>query len=681
MRQLLLVCSLFIATAFAQSSQNPAATVAPCDQSPDDAVRYTVLLAGNRAGVQTSWTAAGGKSIQTCFEFNDRGRGPRLRTEIRLSSNAAPVVERTRGNDYLKGAVDEQFALENGQANWSNQAEHDRKPVSAPAFYVSMNGPPEEIAMLLRALLAAPNRTLALLPAGQAAAERVGELEVSAGGQKKRLTRYAISGLGFSPTLVWLDDANNFFAQISGWMSVIRAGWEEAAATLDHAQDTALAARNLELARKLGHKPSGPLVIRHARLFDAASATVRPDMTVVIAGNRIERVVPDAAAKIPAHARITDARGKTLLPGLWDMHVHLSEDDGLLNIANGITSVRDLANDTDKLLAMRKSFDQGTAIGPRVVMAGIIDGPGPYAGPTKVLVATPEQARAAVDNYARLGYVQIKIYSSVKPELVPVIVAEAHKLGLRVSGHVPAFMTAEQAVRDGFDELQHANFLFLNFLFDKVQDTRTPARFTAVAQNAPDLDLHSERVQQFIRLLKDHHTDVDPTLDVFEDMFTARPGHVSPTYAEVADRLPVQVRRQFLAGGLPVPEGMDVRYRDAFRAMLNLVAELYRAGIPIEAGTDSLAGFSLHRELELYVEAGIPAPAVLQLATLGAARIMKRDRDLGSIAPGKLADVILVDGDPAASISDIRRVSTVIKDGVIYNAAELDRALGVTPLP
>ncbi|MGB9105771.1 MAG: amidohydrolase family protein, partial [Terriglobales bacterium] len=108
---------------------------------------------------------------------------------------------------------------------------------------------------------------------------------------------------------------------------------------------------------------------------------------------------------------------------------------------------------------------------------------------------------------------------------------------------------------------------------------------------------------------------------------------------------------------------------------------LYRAGIPIEAGTDSLAGFSLHRELELYVEAGIPAPAVLQLATLGAARIMKRDRDLGSIAPGKLADVILVDGDPAASISDIRRVSTVIKDGVIYNAAELDRALGVTPLP
>ncbi|MGB9106775.1 MAG: hypothetical protein WCC59_18620, partial [Terriglobales bacterium] len=186
MRQLLLVCSLFIATAFAQSSQNPAATVAPCDQSPDDAVRYTVLLAGNRAGVQTSWTAAGGKSIQTCFEFNDRGRGPRLRTEIRLSSNAAPVFERTRGNDYLKGAVDEQFALENGQANWSNQAEHDRKPVSAPAFYVSMNGPPEEIAVLLRALLAAPNRTLALLPAGQATAERVGELAVSAGGQKKR---------------------------------------------------------------------------------------------------------------------------------------------------------------------------------------------------------------------------------------------------------------------------------------------------------------------------------------------------------------------------------------------------------------------------------------------------------------------------------------------------------------
>ncbi len=670
---------LTIANSTAQSSPKPAETVAPCEESPAGAVRYTVLLAGNRAGLATSWQEPD-KSLQYCFEFNDRGRGPRLRTEIRLGPKAMPILERTRGYDYLKGAVDEQFSLQNGRARWSNKAERGEQTLSAPAFYSSMYGPPEEAALLLRAVLAAPNHILALLPSGQATAERAGELEVTAKGEKKRVTQYAISGLGFSPTYLWLDEANNFFAQVSGWSSVIRAGWEDAAATLDRVQDKALAARNLELARKLGHKPSGPLVIRHARMFDAASASVRPDMTVIIAGERIQQVIADGDAKIPAGAQVIDASGQSLLPGLWDMHVHLSEDDGLLDIANGITTVRDLANDTDKLLAMRKSFEEGTAIGPRVIMAGIIDGKGPFAGPTKVLVDTPEEARAAVDNYKKLGYVQIKIYSSVKPELVPVIVAEAHKLGLRVSGHVPAFMTAEQAVRDGFDELQHANFIFLNFLYDKVQDTRTPARFTAVAQNAPDIDLHSERVQQFIHLLRERGTCVDPTLDAFENMFVARAGQMSPTYAEVADRLPVQVRRQFLTGGLPIPAGMDQRYRAAFRAMLNLVAELYRDGIPIEAGTDQMAGFSLHRELELYVEAGIPAPKVLQLATLGAARIMKRDREVGSIAPGKLADLVLVDGDPAANIRDIRRVRTVVKNGVVYDATELDRALGVTPL-
>jgi imidazolonepropionase-like amidohydrolase len=162
-------------------------------------------------------------------------------------------------------------------------------------------------------------------------------------------------------------------------------------------------------------------------------------------------------------------------------------------------------------------------------------------------------------------------------------------------------------------------------------------------------------------------------------MFTDRPGKVSASYAAVADRLPAQIRRGFFYGGLEVPEGMDQHYRDSFQQMLKMTKTMYDAGIPIEAGTDALAGFSLHRELELYAEAGIPAPKVLQLATLGAARVMKRDQERGSVAVGKLADVILVDGDPAAHISDIRRVTTVMKDGVVYQTADLYRAIGVKP--
>jgi hypothetical protein len=362
------------------------------------------------------------------------------------------------------------------------------------------------------------------------------------------------------------------------------------------------------------------------------------------------------------------------------MHVHLGEwDDGALHLAAGVTTVRDLGNEIDHLQQMRASFDSGVLAGPHVVMAGFIDGRGPYQAPSKVFADTPEEARADIARYKSLGYEQIKIYSSVKPELVSVIADAAHQAGMRVSGHVPAYMTMEQAVEKGYDEVQHANFWFLNFMFDTVPDTRTPARFTAVGEHAAELDLDSERVRKFLRVLHDHHTVLDPTVTVFEGMFTARPGVMSPEMAPVASRLPPQIRRASMSGGLPVTADNDQKYRNAFAAMLRMLKKLYDAGQPIVAGTDSTPGFTLHRELESYAAAGIPSAKVLQLATLGAARVMKHDKETGSIAPGKAADLILVDGDPAARITDIRRVVLVIKDGTMYDAGALYQALGVAP--
>ena len=260
------------------------------------------------------------------------------------------------------------------------------------------------------------------------------------------------------------------------------------------------------------------------------------------------------------------------------------------------------------------------------------------------------------------------------------ITEEAHRRGMRVSGHVPAFMTAEQAVRAGYDEIQHMNMLFLNFLYDRVQDTRSPARFTAVAEHAAEIDLDSPRVRSFLALLKERKVTVDPTLDVFENLFADRPGRVAAAFTEVADRMPPLVRRGFLEGGLPVPEGADERWRAAFPAMERMLMALRREGIPIVAGTDSLAGFSLPRELELYVEAGIPAPEVLRMATLGAARVLGRDDRLGEIAPGKLADMILVDGDPTRRIGDVRRVLLVVADGAVFDPEALSREVGIRPL-
>jgi imidazolonepropionase-like amidohydrolase len=349
-----------------------------------------------------------------------------------------------------------------------------------------------------------------------------------------------------------------------------------------------------------------------------------------------------------------------------------------MNIAAGVTTVRDMANDIDQLQDMRRRWESGEAIGPRVLMAGFIDSPGPYAGPSKVLVSTEQEALAAVDRYKQLGYVQIKLYSSLDTRLIAPIIARAHELGMRVSGHIPNGINAEQAVEAGFNEIQHINFLFLNF-WDGI-DTRTPQRFIQVAQRAADLDLGSPEVRNFLALLKRRQIAIDPTVNVFEGFFVGRPGTLSPGWAEVADRLPPLMRRGLLAGsGLPVPDGMAEQYRKSFRACLAMVKALYDNGIPFEAGTDATAGFQLHRELELYVEAGIPAPVALRSATLVPARIMKRDQDLGTIAPGKLADLILVDGDPAARISDIRRVVLTVKGGTIYDPAEIYRSLGVKP--
>ena len=278
-----------------------------------------------------------------------------------------------------------------------------------------------------------------------------------------------------------------------------------------------------------------------------------------------------------------------------------------------------------------------------------------------------------------MGYVQIKVYSSLKPELVPGIIKVAHARGLRVSGHIPNGMIASQFVEDGADEIQHINFIFLNFLGSQVKDTRTPERFTAVGDNAAKLDLQSKPVNDFIQLLLDHHTTVDVTLATFEGMFTERPGQVSPDIAPVLKRLPAQVQRGAYSGGLPVTAENDQLYKDSYRAMLAMTKRMYDAGVPILAGTDSTAGIMLHRELELEVQAGIPPVKSLQIATWNAARLLKQEKDLGSIAPGKRADFLLVEGNPAEHISDIRRCRVVMKNGTIYNSGDVYTAVGIQP--
>jgi imidazolonepropionase-like amidohydrolase len=305
----------------------------------------------------------------------------------------------------------------------------------------------------------------------------------------------------------------------------------------------------------------------------------------------------------------------------------------------------------------------------------VLDGKGPNASPTPLLVDDEASVRATIDRLAAAGFAQAKVYNSFPAALVPAFVDEAHKRGLRASGHVPDGMKALDLVRAGVDELQHAYMVLLQFVREPTRDKLTPvSRFQAFAAQAGAIDFSSPAVRAFVNELKARHVDVDITLVSGEQELMAKAGQPSPVYAAVAARLPAQTERQI------VDVGALVSSPAAFAATLRLARVLHDAGVPLAFGTDEvLYGFSDERELELYVAAGIPAGDALYAATLGAARIMKRDGELGSVAPGKLADLVIIDGDPLADIAAVRRPTLVCKNGNLYDPIALWRALGIAP--
>jgi imidazolonepropionase-like amidohydrolase len=637
-----------------------------------------ILIQGNPAGTQTVQTDSAGIT-HVEYSYNDRGRGDHITATWKLDTAGVPTNYDAHGNDYMKAPVEERFEIKNGKASWINRSEKGEHVISGEAFYVPANPPPEFLGVLARALLKAPAHKLPLLPAGEASIEETGKLAVNSASDKAELIQYRVTGLGFTPQAIWLEHDGNTAASVSSWFSVVPAQYQAAIPQLQDAQQAADEAWSARLAHDLTRVPKGDLVIHNAFLFDPRDLNVTPGMSVLVRGDRVIRVAPDADMKSPTDAEIIDAHGRFLMPGLWDNHQHFSDIDGPLDLANGVTSARDMANDTDTFLKRVARFDNGTELGPRVLKAGIIDGTGEFAGPTKMRVDTAQQAIQDVDWYADHGYVQIKIYSSVKPELVPIIADHAHARGLRVSGHVPAFMSARQFVEGGADEIQHINFIELNFLFPEVKETRNRDRFIKVAEHAREFTPDKPEVRDFIAFLKQDHTVLDPTMDAFEGLFCGDPAIVMPGLEDIASRFPPQVRRQLLSGALEVPKDKAAAYREAFPAMLRLLKALHDAGITIIPGTDNLAGYMLHHELELYVQAGIPAAEVLRMATLTPALVMGVNKDRSVIAAGKLADMVLIDGDPTQNIRDINKIATVIKGGKVYDPAAIEKALGIAP--
>ncbi len=611
-------------------------------------------------------------SYRFVWEYNDRGRGPHLNETIKLDANGYPEFLEVIGHNYLKDTVNEIFTADGTIAEWKSRSESGNREIDQPAFYVGVNSTLGNTELLIRNMLIRQKESVELYPNGQVTISDIEELKIS---DTLDLKLIEIVGFSFSPFYMWFDSENRLFAAPSSWLTTIRNGYEPLTTQLYELQTKKEKEYFKKTAEKNTETPGGKVAITNANIFDSNTGEIIRNQHVILNGNKIENII-DGSQELPEVTQVIDGANHTLMPGLFDMHTHLDRSSGILNLAAGVTSVRDLANSFD-LPDIRDEFNENTVLGPRIlVMSGFVDQAGPYAGPIGKIVSSLEEGLEAIDFYKERGYHQIKLYSSIDPTWVKPLADKAHEMGLRVSGHIPAYMLAEEAVRAGYNEIQHINMIALNFMSDTI-DTRTPLRFSMIGELAHTIDPQGIAFQSFVALLKEKNIVVDPTVGIFEGMLSSKAGEPDPQMIEVLDRLPIQVSRGFYSGGLPIPDGKEQQYKQSYNKLLEMIKALYDGGITIVPGTDALPGFTLHKELENYVKAGISEAEVLKMATIVSAGVAGYEGLLGSIEEGKLADLILIDGDPLQNMSDIRRVVLTIKDGKIYDPEKMYNAIGV----
>jgi imidazolonepropionase-like amidohydrolase len=586
-----------------------------------------------------------------------------------------------KGTSTFGSVVNESFSRKADNATWKSTSDKGDMPVAGTAIYSPLNGTPQAFSVALTALAKRPDAKLALIPSGTLTSRKLMDLEVARGNEKQRVQLLALTGIGFVPTTVWATtgDSPRLFAFIyPGFIQVIEQGWEKNGAELETRQIAAEKELLVDFNQRLSHALPGATLIRNARVFDSERAELGESSDVLIEGGRVIEVSPAGTSTRKA-GRVIDAANRVLLPGLFDMHAHVGFWDGGLHVGAGITTIRDMGNDNPTLLELMKQEKAGTLLMPHVVAAGFVEGESPHASRSGFVVKNLDDAKRAVDWYHENGFPQIKIYNSFPKDILVETTDYAHTRGLRVSGHIPVWLRAQDAVLAGYDEIQHINQVLLNFLVTDKTDTRTLERFYLPAEKVGTLDFDSAEVQKFIALLAKRKIVIDPTLATF-NFIRQQDGVMSQEFAAVADHVPPDVRRGFLSAQMKIPdESTHARYEKSYAKMIEFVGRMYKAGIPIVAGTDDIPGFTLQRELELYVEAGLTPSQVLQIATYNGAKYSRVLDDRGVISPGRRADLILVDGDPTKNISDIRKVALVIKGEVAYYPGEVLEAMGVKP--
>lgn len=621
-----------------------------------------------------------GRKVSIDYDIKQNGRGPTIRETVTLDAEGAPVDWRITGKTTFGNAVNESFRRTATGASWTDLAGKGAiAGKDAPRFYVTQNGSVFDLAVLSKALLAAPGHTLPVAPGGTATMTERDRRSFDGPDGRIDVTIYELGGLALDPDYVALDGSGELFAVLTDSTVLVRKGYEKVSeGPLIALAEKLGAERFSRLQAENAKRYDGPVRIRNVRLFDPKAKALTDLRDVVVFGNRISEVVAARSEGTPGETTI-DGAGGTLVPGLYEMHGHIGQQDALLNVLAGVTTVRDMGNRDDVLDKLVTRIDNGELAGPRIVRSGFIEGKSPFSARNGTLVATQDEAIAAVRKYAARGFWQAKLYNSMNPDWAPAVVAEAHRLGMRVAGHVPAFSSADAMIAAGFDEITHVNQLMLGWVLNPGEDTRTLFRFTAM-RRFPALDIKSAKVQATLDAMVARHTAHEPTIGIHELGLTALDGRPNPGAVDYIDHMPPAEQRQLKQAlfGTDTPQER-AQYVAAYGKVLETLTEMNRKGILLIPGTDLGGAFNYHRELELFGKLGMTPGQVLSRATLEMATYLHQDQQLGSLERGKLADFFLVPGDPTKDLKAIKSIAMVVKDGTFYYPAEIYPKLGIKP--
>ena len=638
----------------------------------------TIIQNGENVGTLVG--ISDGNTVEVDFWVDNNGRGPKHHEIIQLDSKGIPLKWNINGTSLMGGPVSEEYSWQNGNAKWLSQADEGEVKTNRPKLYVVNDASPWASGIYARALLKAKGNHLDVLPSGSMSLTKVKEMKFGQGMATVKVKVYRLEGINLAPDYLMLDDQDRLFAKFSSKSVVIRKGYETEAPEILLLGSEMGAALVKERTKKLAHNYSQPVRIRNIRIFDPVSGKLSGLSTVVVMGERITSILRVEEDKNPPKDQVLiDGQGGTLVSGLHDMHSHTSLQSGLFYLAAGVTSTRDQGNDNRFLLDLLPRLQSGEIAGPRVVPNGFMEGRSPYSARHGMIPESIEEAIEAVNWYADRGYWQIKIYNSMNPDWVKPIAAEAHRRGMGVTGHVPAFSSPGRVIMDGYNDIAHINQLMLGWILDDGEDTRTPLRLTAMSRGG-GLDLSSPKVQKTVKLMQENHIALDATAVILERLMLSRAGTVAEGDKDYLANMPIGYQRYRKRTFVPLKSPEDDRnYREGFQRLLDTLKLLHDNDVQLLPGTDDGTGFTVHREIELYTLAGLSPAEALRLATIGCAEYLGKDNDLGTIERGKYADFFLIEGDPTQDIKAIKKPRMVMKGGAVYFPSEIYQSLSIKP--